>query len=79
MVMVSSPRKLLFEALSHGLPLKILRKGSDSLGAYQGKEEGVRNERRGELFIEKVRHQLSDRATDIRQPYRTSDGLCTSV
>jgi hypothetical protein len=49
-------------------PLKTLRKGSGSLGAHEGKEGGVRNERRDELFIEKVRHQLFDRAADVRQP-----------
>jgi hypothetical protein len=48
--------------------LKMLRKGSSNLEAHQGKEEGVRNERRGRLFIGKVHHQLSDRAADIQQP-----------
>jgi hypothetical protein len=48
--------------------LKMLRKGSGSIGAYQAKEEGMRNERRGGLFIGKVFHQLSDRAADVRQP-----------
>jgi hypothetical protein len=46
----------------------MLRKGSGSPEAHQGKEEGVRNERRGGLLIEKVRHQLSDIAADIQQP-----------
>jgi hypothetical protein len=41
--------------------LKTIRKGFGSPGAYQRKEEGVRNERRGGLFIEKVHHQLFDR------------------
>jgi hypothetical protein len=44
----------------------MLRKGSGSVGAHQGKEEGMRNERRGRLFIGKVYHQLSDRAADVR-------------
>jgi hypothetical protein len=48
--------------------LKTLRKRFGSLRALQGKEEGVRNERRGGLFIGKVCHQLSDRVADIRQP-----------
>jgi hypothetical protein len=48
--------------------LKTIRKGFGSLGAYQRKEEGVRNERRGGLFIEKVHHQLFDRAADVWQP-----------
>jgi hypothetical protein len=48
--------------------LKMLRKGSGSLEAHQGKEKGMRNERRGELFIEKVLHQLSDRAVEVWQP-----------
>jgi hypothetical protein len=48
--------------------LKILRKGFGSIGAYQRKEEGMRNERRGRLFIGKVCHQLSDRAADVWQP-----------
>jgi hypothetical protein len=48
--------------------LKILRKGFGSLVAYHGREEGVRNERRGGLFIEKIHHQLSDRAADVQQP-----------
>jgi hypothetical protein len=43
-------------------------KGYGSLRAYQGKEEGVRNERRGGLFIEKVCHQFSDRVADVWQP-----------
>jgi hypothetical protein len=47
------------------LSLKTLRKGSGSPEAHQGKEEGVRNERRGGLFIGKVCHQLSDRAADV--------------
>jgi hypothetical protein len=48
--------------------LKTLRRGSGSLRAYQRKEEGVRNERRGGLYIEKVLHQLFDRVADVRQP-----------
>jgi hypothetical protein len=48
--------------------LKMLRKGSGSLKAYQGKEECVRNERKGGLFIGKVRYQLSDKAADVWQP-----------
>jgi hypothetical protein len=48
--------------------LKILRKGFGNLEAHQGKEEGVRNERRGGLFIGKVRYQLSDRVADVWQP-----------
>jgi hypothetical protein len=48
--------------------LKTPRKGSGSLGAHQRKEEGVRNERRDGLFIEKVHHQLSDKEADIWQP-----------
>jgi hypothetical protein len=48
--------------------LKTLRRGSSSLEAYQRKEEGVRNERRGRLFIEKVRHQVCDKAADVWQP-----------
>jgi hypothetical protein len=50
------------------LSLKMLRKGFGSLEAHQGKEEGVRNERRGRLFIRKVCHQLFNRAADIQQP-----------
>jgi hypothetical protein len=50
------------------LSLKMLRKGFGSLEAHQGKEEGVRNERRGGLFIRKVCHQLFNRAADIQQP-----------
>jgi hypothetical protein len=38
---------------------------SGSLGAHQRAEEGVRNGRRGRLFIEKVCHQLSDRAANV--------------
>jgi hypothetical protein len=34
---------------------------------------------RGGLFIEKIRHQLLDRAADVRQPLFTSAGLCTLV
>jgi hypothetical protein len=48
--------------------LKTLRKGSSSLEAYQRKEEGMRNERRGRLIIGKVHNQLSDKAMDIWQP-----------
>jgi hypothetical protein len=39
----------------------------------------VRNERWDEFFIGKVCNKLSDRAADIWQPYRTSDGLCILV
>jgi hypothetical protein len=31
-------------------------------------EEGVRNEWEGGLFIEKICHQLPDRAADVQQP-----------
>ena len=44
-----------------------MRKGSGSLGAYQGIGMGVRNGRCDGLFIRKVHHQLSDKAADIRQ------------
>jgi hypothetical protein len=40
---------------------------------------GVRNGRWDGLFIGKVHHQLSDKAADIRQPYRTFCGLCIVV
>jgi hypothetical protein len=67
--MISSSRKLFVETLSlTDFSLKTLRRGFGSLGAYQRKEEGVRSERRGGLFIEKVHHQLSDRAANVRQP-----------
>jgi hypothetical protein len=46
----------------------MLRKGFGSLEAHQGKEEGVRNERRVMLFIGKVHNQFFDRATDVRKP-----------
>jgi hypothetical protein len=36
--------------------------------AHQAVEEGMRNERRGDLFIEKIRHQLSVGPADVRQP-----------
>jgi hypothetical protein len=48
--------------------LKTQWKDFGSLGAYQGKETGVRNERWDRLFIGKIRHQLSDRAADVQQP-----------
>jgi hypothetical protein len=44
------------------------------IGAYQGMGMGVRNGRWDGLFIGKVHHQLSDRAVDVRQPYRTFGG-----
>jgi hypothetical protein len=31
-----------------------------------GEEEGVKNEGEGGLFIEKIHHQLPDKATDVR-------------
>jgi hypothetical protein len=31
-------------------------------------EEGVKNEGKGGLFIEKIHHQLPDKAADVRQP-----------
>jgi hypothetical protein len=46
--------------------LKNEGKDFSSLGAYQGKETGVRNERWDGLFIGNIRHQLSDKAEDIR-------------
>jgi hypothetical protein len=48
--------------------LKTPRNGSGSLGAYQGKKKVWGMKGRGGLFIEKIRHQLPDRATDVRQP-----------
>jgi hypothetical protein len=45
--------------------LKIQGKDFGSLGAYQGKETNVRNERWYGLFIGKVYHQLSDNAVDV--------------
>jgi hypothetical protein len=41
---------------------------SGSLGAHQRVEEGVRNERRGGLFIGKIRHQLPVGPENVRQP-----------
>jgi hypothetical protein len=49
-------------------PLKTQGKDFGSLGAYQGKEIGVRNERWDGLFIGKVFHQLFDRAANVWQP-----------
>ena len=44
------------------------RKGSGNLGAHQRKEIGLRNERRGMVFIGKVCHQLHNRVVDVQQP-----------
>ena len=66
MDMVSTPWKHFVEAYSHQFLTQILRRGSGSLGAHQGKETGVRNERWNRLFIGKVCHQLFDKAANIR-------------
>jgi hypothetical protein len=66
--MVSPSWKLHFEAHSHQFLTQTSRKGLGSLRAYQGMGMGERNGRWGGLFIEKVRHQLSDRVADVRQP-----------
>jgi hypothetical protein len=46
----------------------ILSHDVGSLGACQEAEISVRNERREGVFIRKVRHQLPNKATDVRQP-----------
>jgi 3-isopropylmalate dehydratase small subunit len=66
--MVSSSRNTSLKLSLSDFSLKILRKGFNSLGAHQGREEGMRNERRGGLFIEKICHQLPDKAVDVQQP-----------
>jgi hypothetical protein len=67
MDMASSSRNSSLKLPLSNFLLKILRKGFGSLGAHQGKEEGVRNERKSRLFIGKVRYQLSDRVADVQQ------------
>jgi hypothetical protein len=67
MDMASSSRNSSLKLPLSDFLLKILRKGFGSLGAHQGKEKGVRNERKSGLFIGKVRYQLSDRVADVRQ------------
>jgi hypothetical protein len=66
--MISPSRKLFFEAHSHQSLTQNSRKGFGSLGAYQGMGMGERNGRWDDLFIEKVHHQLFDRAADVWQP-----------
>jgi hypothetical protein len=66
--MVSSSRNTSLKLSLSDFSLKILRKGFNSLGAHQGREEGMKNERWGGLFIEKICHQLPDKAVDVQQP-----------
>jgi hypothetical protein len=66
MDMVSPPRNSSLKLTLTNFSLKTQRKYFASLGAYQGKEIGVRNERWDRVFIGKVCHQLSDRAVDVR-------------
>jgi hypothetical protein len=66
--MVSFPWKLFIETLPHGFLTPNTKKRFWQLRGIPEEEEGVRNEGRGMLFIEKIRHQLSDRAVDVRQP-----------
>jgi hypothetical protein len=66
--MASSPRKLFVEAFSLGFLTQNTKERVWHLRAHQGKEEGMRNERKGGLFIEKVHHQLFDRVADVQQP-----------
>jgi hypothetical protein len=58
--MISTSRKLFVETLPPGFLTQNTKKRFWQPRSIPGKEEGVRNERRGGLFIEKVHHQLPD-------------------
>jgi hypothetical protein len=66
--MLPFSRNPLLTPLLMDFSIKTPRNGSGSLGAYQGKKKALRMKWRGGLFIEKIRHQLPDKAADVRQP-----------